>query len=111
MAESNTENNMEQIVFEIISYAGDSKSNSLLALEAAGNNEFDKADKLIEEASDEIRKAHDFHSSLLQKFSSGEKMEMNVLITHAQDHFMNAVLARDLIKQMISIMKKNGGDK
>ncbi|WP_244833987.1 PTS lactose/cellobiose transporter subunit IIA [Clostridium sp. BJN0001] len=110
MAVSNTENNMEQIVFEIISYAGDSKSNSLLALEAAGNKDFDKADKLIQEASNEILKAHDMHTSLLQKFSSGEKIEMNVLVTHAQDHFMNAILARDLIKQMISIMKKNKGE-
>lgn len=109
MAESDKENNdeMEQAVFQIISYAGDAKSNSLLALDCAGKGEFDGADKYLEEANAEILKAHELHSKLLQKFSSGEKVEVNILLTHAQDHFMNAILARDLICEMVKIMKNN----
>lgn len=106
MAEIEEENfNVEEIVFQIISYAGDSKSNSLMALDYAGKDNFKEADEYIEQASKEILKAHDLHTKLLQKFSQGEKVDVNILVTHAQDHFMNAILARDLIKQFIVIMK------
>lgn len=98
---------MEQTVFQIISYAGDAKSNSLMALDFAGKNNFDDADKCINEANEELIKAHDLHSKLLQRFSLGEKVEVNILLTHAQDHFMNAILARDLISEMVIIMKNN----
>lgn len=105
--ENENSNDTEQIIFQIISFAGDSKSNSLLALDCAGKDEFDAADKYLEEAGQELIKAHELHSNLLQKFSSGSEVQVNILLTHAQDHFMNAILAKDLISEMVKIMKNN----
>jgi PTS system cellobiose-specific IIA component len=106
-SDKESEDEMEQWIFQIISYAGDAKSNTLLALDHAGKDDFDSAEKCLKEADEEILKAHELHTKLLQKFSSGEKVEVNILLTHAQDHLMNAILARDLICRIVKIMKNN----
>lgn len=101
----NEDSEMERSIFLIISYAGDSKSDSLLALRNAGEGNFEEAERLLKEASSKILSAHKIHSKLLQRATNGENVPMNILLTHAQDHFMNACLTKDLVSELIIILK------
>ncbi|WP_131082099.1 PTS lactose/cellobiose transporter subunit IIA, partial [Clostridioides difficile] len=49
---------MEEIVLKIIIHAGNAKSMLYEALDYAKENDFKKADELIENANEEILKAH-----------------------------------------------------
>ena len=49
---------MEEIVLNIIIHAGNAKSKLYEALQASKENDFDKADKLLKEADEEILNAH-----------------------------------------------------
>jgi PTS system cellobiose-specific IIA component len=44
---------------------------------------------------------------MIQKEASGEKLELSLLLMHAEDHLMTAILAKDLIEEMIEIYREN----
>jgi PTS system cellobiose-specific IIA component len=45
--------------------------------------------------------AHKVQTELIQQESSGDKLELSLLMVHAQDHLMTSMLAKDLIEKMI----------
>jgi PTS system cellobiose-specific IIA component len=96
---------LENIVFNIILHAGNAKSNCFEALHAAKDRNFEKADQLIEQAKNELLEAHHVQTDMLQKEAAGEKKEVTLLLVHAEDHLMNAILAKDLIEEMIKLYK------
>lgn len=97
---------LEQIVFKIISSAGDARSSCFDALRYAKSGDFEKADACIAKADEELIEAHNIQMSMIQKEASGKKQEVTLLLMHAEDHLMNAILAKDLIEEMIQLYKR-----
>lgn len=95
----------EQIVFTLILHAGNARSYCFEALALARAGKDKEASERLAEATAELQKAHSMQTSLLQAAAKGEKQEISLLIVHAQDHLMNALLARDLIKEMIGMIQ------
>lgn len=96
----------EQIVFSIILHAGDARSHALEALRHAREQKFAEADESMAQAKTQLIAAHRIQTDLLQAEARGEKQEINLLLIHAQDHLMTAMLAKDLIEEMILMLKK-----
>jgi len=99
--------NLEEIVFTIISHAGTAKSMCFEALHLARKGEFEKAQELMDEAKKELNETHDIQNSMIHKEACGEKQEVSLLLIHAEDHLMNAMLAKDLIEELIQMNKEN----
>lgn len=95
----------EQVVFSIILHAGDARSHALEALRYAREQKFAEADESIAQAKQQLIAAHHIQTDLLQAEARGEKQEINLLLIHAQDHLMTAILAKDLIEEMILMLK------
>jgi PTS system cellobiose-specific IIA component len=95
----------EQIVFTIILHAGNARSHCFEALNLARIGKYKEASECLEESAKEIQKAHIIQTNLFQAEAKGEKQEISLLVVHAQDHLMNALLARDLIKEMIGMIQ------
>lgn len=98
---------LEEIVFTIISHSGTAKSMCFEALHLAKKGEFDKAQDLMNQAKNELYQTHDIQNSMIQKEAGGEKQEVSLLLMHAEDHLMNAMLAKDLIEELIEMTKEN----
>lgn len=98
---------LEEIVFTIISHAGTAKSMCFEALHLAKKGEFDKAQDLMDKAKKELYETHDIQNNMIQKEACGEKQEISLLLMHAEDHLMNAMLAKDLIEELIEMNKEN----
>ena len=94
----------EQIVFTIILHAGNARSYCFEALALARGGKHTEASARLDQAAQELKKAHSMQFDLLQAEANGEKQEMSLLLIHAQDHLMNASLAKDLIKELISMV-------
>jgi len=95
--------NSEQIVFSIISHAGNARSYCFESLKHAKNGNFEEARKCVTKAGEEILEAHHIQTEMIQQEVQGEKQEFSLLLVHAQDHLMNAMLTKDLVKEMISM--------
>lgn len=97
------ETSPEMIAFGLIALAGDARSKAYEALARAKEGDFEKADELMEQADASVLEAHHAQTALLSKEASGEHTEVNVMLVHAQDHLMTAILAKELIGELISL--------
>lgn len=102
----NENSELDMISMNIIANAGQAKSLVFEALKEAKENNFDRAEELIKEAETSINEVHKVQMDLLVDEANGNKKDINILLVHAQDHFMTTLLAYDLIKEMIEVYKR-----
>ncbi|MFW6029307.1 MAG: PTS lactose/cellobiose transporter subunit IIA [Halanaerobiales bacterium] len=96
----------EEVVFKIITAAGNAKGIAFEALGLAREGKFEEADLKLKEAKEFFHEAHDVQTGLITKEARGEKTEVGILMVHAQDHLTSATLTKDLIEEMIKTQKE-----
>jgi cellobiose PTS system EIIA component len=96
----------EQIVFTIIMHAGNARSKAFDALRFARAQEFAQAAECMNNVKEELTNAHQIQSGMLFQEANGQKQDINMLLIHAQDHLMCAILAKDLVEEMILLYQQ-----
>lgn len=94
------------LAFKIISDAGTASAGFLSAISMAENGEIEKAFETMKESEVSLVAAHKVQTELLQKEVNGESTEYSLLMVHAQDHLMNAILLKDLAYSIIRLNRK-----
>jgi len=97
---------LENIAMTIIANAGAARTAAFEALAKAKENNFGKAQELLKSSDDYAHRAHTTHSELLALYAKGEVEQSDILLAHAQDHLMCAVLAKELIVEIIELRSK-----
>ncbi|OJF93819.1 PTS lactose/cellobiose transporter subunit IIA [Alkalibacterium sp. 20] len=97
---------MMEIAMTLIMHGGDARSSAMEAIHAAKVDKFNLAEEKIRDADAAIKKAHRVQTDLLTQEASGETVEINLLLVHAQDHLMNAMTYRDMAEEMIDLYKR-----
>jgi PTS system cellobiose-specific IIA component len=98
---------MEGIIFEIIGCAGAAKSLVFEAIGEAREGNFNESERLLSEAKKELLKAHDVQNNLIFQEANGNEIPVKLLLVHAEDHLMAAILAKDLGEEMINLYRLN----
>ncbi|WP_297407782.1 PTS lactose/cellobiose transporter subunit IIA [uncultured Cetobacterium sp.] len=101
-----TEEELEEVIFTIIAYAGEAKGFAHQALEYAEEGKFDLAEEAMKECDASVLKAHGVQTDMIQKEACGKKVEFSIVFVHAQDHLMTTLSERELIKKMIKLNKR-----
>ncbi len=96
----------ETIICTIIANAGESKSDSLAAIEAAAEERFDEAAVLMKKSEKAYLAAHEAHMQILTKEGEGEPVPMTFLLIHAANHLSNAEITKDMAEQLVKILRK-----
>lgn len=78
------------------------------AMKLSRNGKFEEAEQLMQKADDFLLQAHKVQTELIAEESRGNKSEYSILMVHAQDHIMNAMLAKPLIREIINLYKRLG---
>lgn len=104
----------EMIIMNLLNYSGEARSFSMEAIQYAKDGELEKAKKSIEEAEQRISLAHKFQTSLIHSEAQGEKLNISLLLVHAQDHLMNAITIKDMANEFVELYARmtkatNGG--
>ena len=102
----NNLNEMETIIFGILSNGGNAKGLAYEAITCSEEGNFKQAENLLKEADKYLLEAHKIQTSIIQKEASGEKSEVSVLFVHAQDHLMSALEIKTLAEKFININKR-----
>lgn len=97
---------MESTVMELIIHAGEARSSSMQALQAARKHNWQEADALLASARDAAREAHKIQTALIGADEGCGKIPVNLIMVHAQDHLMNAMLCRDLVEELIYLHRQ-----
>ena len=104
---------INRLAMQIIAHSGDSKSNSLEAVENAVNGCFDEAEKLLSKAEKELTLAHEVHTQVLViEASDPQNFKFSFLLVHASNHMSAAEISRDYAKGIIGLCRMiKEGDK
>lgn len=98
---------MEQEIMQLITYGGEARSLALSAMKKISVYDFAAAEELLKESSKNILQAHKVQTKLLTLEANDEMPEIKLLMVHAQDHLMDAMVIRDITEQMLVIQKNN----
>ena len=96
----------EQTVINLIVNAGSARSSANEAIQYAKAGDIEKADESIQTAKETVNEAHHAQTELIQAEIRGEKTPLNLLMVHAQDHLMCALVVIDLAQEFIDVYKK-----
>jgi PTS system cellobiose-specific IIA component len=96
---------LQEIAMTIIANAGASKGASFGALEEARAGRYDKAESLLKEADAALAETQRSHRALLQMDALGKVPQVDILLSHCQDHFMMATLVRDLVTELVRMYR------
>lgn len=104
---------MQMKAFEIIGSAGDAMSMVMLALDDVANRDMEAAELKIKNAKTELNVAHKIQTDLIFGGFQNDRVNESVslIMVHAQDHLMNAMLAVQMAEKIINIFcqgEKNG---
>lgn len=96
----------KSIVIQIIVNSGESKNLAMKALKLAKEGDYENAYICLEKSEEASLLAHKAQTELIKEDVTGEGVELNLLIIHAQDHLMTSLLARELIEEMVSMQRQ-----
>lgn len=97
---------MEEIYessFTLIGIAGDSKAESMAAIECGKKGDFEGARQHLAAADEAMVKAHDAQTEMLQREAEGNPVPVNIILVHAQDHMTMAQVMRDMAEQFLDL--------
>lgn len=95
----------ELLPFRIIAQAGKCRALAFEALDCAREGDFVQADEKIAEAKEASLAAHNEQTSLLACEAAGDHEPVRLMMVHAQDHLMTAMLAYELIEEMVRMYR------
>ncbi len=91
----------QQKLMQIIIGSGKVKLMVSEATQVSKNYRFKEAEKLLNNAKEELIKVHNIHTSMLD--SSVYSEDINILSIHSEDHLMSASLMFDMAKEFIDV--------
>ncbi|MBE6101763.1 PTS lactose/cellobiose transporter subunit IIA [Selenomonas sp. KH1T6] len=99
---------LEDAAFKIISAAGDGRAQVAEALKEARSGNFGKAEECLKKADAKIMEAHAMQTEeFLKKEAAGEiKEQLNVIVSHAQDYVMTALVMKEMAEEMVHIYEQ-----
>src|SRR5471032_2763617 len=96
----------EQTVMELLINAGEARSNAMSAIQAARGADWKQADALMAAAREASRQAHIIQTRLIGLDEGIGKVPVNLIMVHAQDHLMTAMLCQDLAEELILLRRE-----
>ncbi|KAA9001254.1 PTS lactose/cellobiose transporter subunit IIA [Affinibrenneria salicis] len=97
---------MEGLLIELITNAGEARSCAMQALYTARENKWQEVDECLRQAKQAVREAHKIQTRLIGMDEGEGKVKVTLITVHAQDHLMNALLCLDLAEEIIVLRKE-----
>lgn len=92
--------------FEIVAYAGDSRTALIQAMGKASEGKITEDRKSVKTAEESIKLAHNEQTKLLSSESSGDDMDVTFIMCHGQDTLMTTMLLKDQMKTIIDLYER-----
>ena len=95
--------NMEEICFQIISNVGAARSNYFEAIELAKKGKLQEAHDMISEGDSFYKEAHHVHGDLIAQDAGDDKVELSLILMHAEDQMMSTETAKFFAEEFIDL--------
>ncbi|MBY4840404.1 PTS lactose/cellobiose transporter subunit IIA [Pantoea sp. DY-15] len=96
----------EEEIMLLLVQAGAARSAAISALRLAREGRFDEAQQQLAAAGESISAAHQQQTALIGLDEGSGKLPVTLILVHAQDHLMNAMLIQDLAGEIIELYRR-----
>ena len=96
----------EMDILEIITEAGEAKNCYLQAIQEAKAGNYEACNEYVRNGNEAYAKAHRIHMEMVQQEAGGNRVELSILFTHAQDQLMNAEILKTLCDEFIDLYRR-----
>lgn len=96
----------EQKAFTLILHSGNARSIGHEALDLVKKNDFDGAKAKLAEAKKELLEAQTMHAQMLRDMANNKKVQIDLLLIHAEDHVCGSQSCVDMAEEVIAIYEK-----
>ena len=93
----------EMEIMSLITHSGEARSYAIEAIQDAKEGNIDDAMAKMKQSEEELQEAHNTQTSLIQAEAGGEKIQMSLLMVHAQDHFMTSMTLQRMAKEIVDL--------
>lgn len=100
---------LQEIAFTIILHSGQARTLVHEAFKCMRESLFKEAEMKLEEANDSLLEAHNAQTGLMNEYANGEKINMEIIMVHAQDHVMTTMTLREVALEMLKLYQKVHG--
>ncbi|WP_108650207.1 PTS lactose/cellobiose transporter subunit IIA [Dongshaea marina] len=97
---------LEEKVMTLICSAGACRSLLMEALQKAREGAIPEAELRVEQARESLNAVHAVQTRLIEEDAGEGKLQVPIVMVHAQDQVMNAVLLMDLTKELIEVHRR-----
>ena len=95
-----TSEELQVIAFDIILHSGNARTLIHEAFKLLRQVEKAEASQQLDKANEAILEAHKAQTNLLKEYASGQKIEMEIIMVHAQDHLMTTMTLLEVANEM-----------
>ncbi|WP_300001460.1 PTS lactose/cellobiose transporter subunit IIA [uncultured Cedecea sp.] len=99
----------EQTIMELLINAGEARSQAMIAIQQARAGEWSQADAALAASDEAIKEAHKIQTALIGADEGAGKIPVTLILVHAQDHLMTAMLCRDLAGELVLLRREIRG--
>lgn len=96
----------DELVMNLVVEGGNARSLAMEAIQEAKKGNIDQAEKLLADCGEALNNAHHVQTDLIQAEVRGEHIPVMLLMVHAQDHLMDAMVVRDMATEFVEFYKK-----
>lgn len=97
-----------EISCELISYIGSAKSCFIEALRQANRGNVDEAREIFADGEKDYATAYESHTKLLEMFSNGKEVKIDLLLIHAECSLMSTEDFKALAQDAIDLAVERG---
>ncbi|HFV9293783.1 TPA: PTS lactose/cellobiose transporter subunit IIA [Serratia fonticola] len=98
---------LENEVMELIANAGYARSLVFQAMRCAREEEdFVQAEQYMLQAQEALSGAHHVQTKLIEMDEGSGKIPVHLVMVHAQDHLMNAIMLMEMGREIIALHQK-----
>lgn len=94
---------LQEVAFDIILNSGDARTLVHEGFKNMRQGEYAEVKKSLEQANDLLVKAHRAQTGFLREYANGEKIEMEIIMVHAQDHLMTTMTLKEVAIEMLAL--------
>lgn len=95
-----------KVAFELIAFAGSSRSHSMEALQLAREGHIGEARAALAQADAALSQAHKAQTGLIQQEAGGTPVSVNIILVHAQDHLASATVIFELAGEFVHLYQR-----
>ncbi|MBA8866285.1 PTS system cellobiose-specific IIA component [Pantoea agglomerans] len=96
----------EQTMMELLINAGEARSSAMMAIQCARKRDWTGADAALAASDTAAKAAHKIQTALIGADEGSGKLPVTLILVHAQDHLMNAMLCRELAEELVLLRKE-----